>query len=68
MMKALYVNNELRTILYTDGWVKLNETNQVSPPVIGWSQEIDGDLYEIKEYTPPAPPPEEEPEQEEVEE
>lgn len=53
MMKALYVNNELRTILYTDGWVKLNETNQVSPPVIGWSQEIDGDVYSIQEYTPP---------------
>lgn len=67
-MKALYKNNELIAVIYVDSWVKLDDTHQVSPPVIGWSQEIDGDLYEIKEYTPPAPPPEEEEEPEEVEE
>ena len=52
-MKALYKNDELQTILYTDSWVYLKPGYQVSPPVVGWSQEIEGDVFEIREYTPP---------------
>ena len=66
-MKALYKNNELITILYTNGWVSIAPSIQVSPPVVGWNMEHEGDFFDIREYTPP-PPPVEEPVEETEEE
>lgn len=52
-MFALTKNNEIQKIIYSpNDWVDLKPGYKVSPPVIGWSQEIDGDVYSIVEYAP----------------
>lgn len=54
LMFALIKNNEFQNIIYSSNdWVDLKPGYKVSPPVSGWSQEIDGDVYSIQEYTPP---------------
>lgn len=52
MTFALVKNGSFLRLITDSGWVELNGNDRVSPPIVGWTGESDGDQFAIMAFQP----------------